>query len=371
LPAAKDVNGWLDRYRLEVALLDFEAAARIGERLLDLTRDAELMKIVRMPFLLDQLQLRGLPDGFKKRCLAAADRCVRRQPGLPWGRWFRRLLRRSFALDPKLAAEDTARLREASSTRYPWGYDLGRDCLSAGDFAGAVAEFKKAVAYARNKDWLAQCSLGEALACSGRLDDAWRAFELAAAMVRGEATAGRVWAWHGSVLLWAGRYRRALVLLDRAVAEEDPRYAYGWRGAALFKLGRPAEALRSLSKGIALLPRDIETRIWRAEALLRLERLTDARREIEAAAALNRFEKNIYFHVVRGLISGRRGDARAMRRDHDAAEALHPEAFAFARRRARLRAEDRAERIEETLEAVLSLSRGLRRGDHELALWMR
>lgn len=93
----------------------------------------------------------------------------------------------------------------------------------------------------------------------------------------------------GSAWFYAERPRRAVPLLEAAAAArvQDP-YAHMNLGAALLNVGRPAEALRVLTRATALAPALARPLALRGEVLARLGRREEARRDFAAAVALDR-----------------------------------------------------------------------------------
>jgi predicted Zn-dependent protease len=105
--------------------------------------------------------------------------------------------------------------------------------------------------------------LSEALRGLGRWDEAADAAEAAAKSEPGSA-------WPLVVLAKAERYRdpaRALAALARAQAvSSGDHYVAGWRGEVLLRLGRAAEAAKSLDAAVKLAPAIAWMRALRGEA---------------------------------------------------------------------------------------------------------
>jgi len=310
LPAEEDVVGWLGRYQLALYFGEFDEAERIGEKILDRTRRFEDIQRL-LPRLIPAADLsapgRHAQD-YLTRLLDRLDLYRQRRPDSPWGPYFSigigHARRRSHDGDLK----DLAR---TAGPRYVWmRRDLGKNKLIAGDVDGALREFEAVRDYCRPGDWLAECHVGEARLLRGGLREMTAAFaraeELAPAHKREE-----IRAWKGQMLLWSGRYARALSVLSR-VPESSP-YALCWKGAALYKLGRKAQALTVLDATLSRSPDDLEARIWRGEVLLSLGRRDEARRDVDAAIAVA--PQSGYAHVLRALLHHADARAEEMRRE--------------------------------------------------------
>jgi tetratricopeptide (TPR) repeat protein len=99
------------------------------------------------------------------------------------------------------------------------------------------------------KEW---CDKGDALAKSGREEEALQCFDKALAIDPKDAKA---WALKGATLGMLSRHQEALQCLDKAL-ELDPRDVDAWnyRGAALDMLDRHQEALQCFDKALAIDP---------------------------------------------------------------------------------------------------------------------
>jgi len=145
--------------------------------------------------------------------------------------------------------------------------------------------------------------LAETLLCLGRAKEAF------ALMSRKEpllASPG-FYAWHGQLLLLAGRYAAA-----EAKLEHSPAAASGmtpcWLGAAKLRLGKTAAALRLLRKA-AKNPSDLEAALWLGEALRLSGRpgaaMKELRRVLSAAPA------HPWALLAAALLNGEAGRAAA------------------------------------------------------------
>jgi tetratricopeptide (TPR) repeat protein len=126
----------------------------------------------------------------------------------------------------------------------------------------------------------------------------------------------------GVIALETGRYARAAELIGRALALKPSVAAYVHCGAALRRLGRPAEAVASFDRAIALEPACIEAHNNRGIALQVLKRPAEALASFERALALQ--PQSAELHNNRGNILrhlGRLPDALA---SYERALALQP-----------------------------------------------
>lgn len=358
-------------YRRQAALLNFAEAARIAESLLDVTNDYECVKNLPKPFLVDQFDLHPAPRSYKKASLAAARRVLRESPDLPWGVLYRLMLHKIFQSRGKEypeASSDRRRLESFCRGRYGWlGQALGVRSLCDGDFRKAMDFFKTAAEACSPLDWVSACYRAEAMACDGRAGEALREFAQVLSRARPECR-GAVLAWKGEILLWIGRSQQALRCFNEAL-RLGALYAHGWKGGALVRLGRWTSALQELDRAIALQPNDLESRLWKVEALFRLGKYARALRELKAAEPLNDFEKSIYYHALRALVRGARGDDAGMRRDCLVLSRSGHSPPALSCRLGRLRGL-RSEEQARVLEDLLAASRGVRRGNYEYAVWL-
>jgi tetratricopeptide (TPR) repeat protein len=185
----------------------------------------------------------------------------------------------------------------------------------------------------------------------------------------GDKDLGAVLAWKAKLLLWIGRPAAALELLRLPAVRSSPE-ADLLGGAALCGLGRYAQALPVLARRSAAMPEELECRVWRMEALFRLGRPLEALDEARRAEPLNVFRQDLYFHVVRGL-SRAAGDSLGLRLDYNAVrQRAYLLDYLVGRQRRKLERYDDAY-IRGSLEAVLRLSRGVRRGNYEISIWLK
>lgn len=125
--------------------------------------------------------------------------------------------------------------------------------------------------------------LAEALLCQGRAREAFALMKKKEPLLRSRG----FYAWHGQLLLLAGRYSEAEAKLENSPAASSPM-APCWLGAAKLKLGKTGPALRLLRKAAANRS-DLEAALWLAEALRLAGKPADAlpevRRVLDAAPA--------------------------------------------------------------------------------------
>ena len=368
-PAADaDVNGLIDRFQLALCRCDNEEAARMGEAVLDRTRRLKDLESLSVPILpgFDGIQLAPAFRNYSMKAMRAAQKYAAARPRSPWGDYIQIQWQVQMDPSPEAQARCYRRLTAFPASRYGWmRFTIGRDLLYRGKFRSAIKHLEVARDFSSPPDWRSQCYIAEAHVFQGDMAGALRAFRKAeelAADARGEATA-----WKGAALLWAGRYRLALRVLDGIPQEAQSPYALCWKGAALSKLRRFRPALTALDEVLARFPDDFEARVWRAETLLRAGRAREALRDADAVCA-REGERNHYATAVRGLARAALGDDAGMQSD---LRLMPTPLIRIALRRLGL-AEARKRDTEKILENILESSRGLRRTDVDLhmAHWL-
>jgi TolB-like protein/DNA-binding winged helix-turn-helix (wHTH) protein/Tfp pilus assembly protein PilF len=126
-----------------------------------------------------------------------------------------------------------------------------------------------------------------------------------------EVNAGR-----GYVLFWQGSIELALAAFDNEI-ENNPgnALAHVWRGLMLISLGRPAEAIPSIERGIALSPRDQDLNIFyrsMAHAYFSLGRFDQAVTWAEKAIAHSpRYAKGYVFLAAAASLKGDQARAKS------------------------------------------------------------
>ncbi|MBI5246583.1 MAG: tetratricopeptide repeat protein [Elusimicrobia bacterium] len=247
--------------------------------------------------------------------------------------------------------------------RYRWmHYNAAMEALFSGDFARAVRWFSVALRD-ETLDWRAHGYFAESYAC---VDEPEKARREMSRCLDGAPKNERaqVYAWWGELELWLGGYERALTLTSKACELGAP-FGHAWKGAALLKLGKKAEALAQLESALRLYPGDEEAILWRAEAKRELGRPREALEELETITP--RHMVWVLFNTA--LCRHALGDERAMRSDF---ELLPPAVSAHVRRRIGLpdsgELDDRD--IVRFLEAGLKLGRGFRRAEYAQAVWL-
>ena len=167
-----------------------------------------------------------------------------------------------------------------------------------GDYAAAVAEFRRAVA-AGPESAVARVNLAAALARTGDADGARaeldQALRLDPDLALAHFTRGTLLAQRGRDAEAVGHYRRAIAL--------DPEYrdAHFNLGNALRRLGRPAEAEQSLRRVVELDPGSGPARYAHALTLIELERWHEALAALEEAHRLlpgDRFLANLLARLL-------------------------------------------------------------------------
>lgn len=372
IASAQDgVLALVGRLRLALCLGCCGEAEKIGESILDKTSDFEDLDALYRPALISLDDFKGgrISARYKNMIKRAFERRIASSPKSPWSFYYYRQFGDKFAggdSEWEAHAYCLERLMDFPVERYGWmRYHMGLDLLYEGDFKAAIEQFDMAIRYSNGRDWRSRCLVGEALLCQGDLPAALAAFDAA----RGEAAekyAGYILSWKGEALLWAGKYREALEVLESALAGHIVPLANCWKGAALMKLGRHEQALAVLDLATATRG-DQEALVWRSETLYRLGRFQEARAEADSVKGVSVIP-NFYGHVVSGLARMALGDAGGMLREYQRVPA---EVVAHVRGKIGIGADFSRTAAHKTLEAILERSGGVRRGNYERAVWMR
>lgn len=181
-----------------------------------------------------------------------------------------------------LAACDSYLRREPKAY---WMYVFRGDCRRSpkcNDFAGAIADFEKAVSLKPDCAW-AWAYLSRARLTAGEGPKARQAIEKAVALA---PRCGWMRIWRGEVKRRMGEALDSLPDFDQGL-ELDPDYelGYAWRGGAKRSLGLPEDSLPDLSLAAALDPQYPWTLHERSLALRALGRVEEALEDLRAAAA--------------------------------------------------------------------------------------
>jgi tetratricopeptide (TPR) repeat protein len=96
------------------------------------------------------------------------------------------------------------------------------------------------------------------------------------------------WCDKGDALAKSGRHQEALQCFDNALAI-DPRYAMAWalKGTTLGMLDRHEEALQCFDKALAINPRDVDAWNYKGAALEMLDRHEEALQCFDKALAID------------------------------------------------------------------------------------
>ncbi|MDD5304845.1 MAG: tetratricopeptide repeat protein [Elusimicrobia bacterium] len=265
------------------------------------------------------------------------------------------------------AAVEYGRIRRLRSPRYSLlHHPFVMQRLLAGDFKWTIATCRVLLKNVPEYWWL-HCRMAEALMAGGDVAGGLREFERAAAIAGDDRARQAIMTWHGAALLWAGKYRRALAMFDKASGLGTKIWVNCWRGGACLKLGENRKALAELDLAIKTDHQDLEAYLWRGEALRLLGRHAEALNDLDRAIALDANYTWAYFN--RALVRGARGDAKGMAADYamiprDVVAALGgaPKAGAAALTPKEMRA---------VLESGLKRAKGIRRPEHYLnSIWM-
>lgn len=356
---------WSQPYSALMCAGRYHAAFRVAEAVLDRLGRFESLPVLQWPwwrrvgravneerFLVRELQ--------RLRTAARAGRFPQ------WFAYYRAVLSGQLGrLDDALA--ELPRLATLEPARYSWMLQAFVPVhLERLDFRGVIAACRAILRHAPDQWWV-RCRMAEAHLALGDRAEALR--QLAQARVGADPRVLReVLTWHGEVLLWMGRYRAALRLLDRAIRLGATTFVYGWRGAARLKLGDAAGALEDLDRALELDAKDIEAYVWRGEA----HRL--AGRHAAALRDLDRFLESqpdcCWGLFNRALVRAGLGDDAGLAAD---LAAVPREVECAVRRRLGLPA-DRAPTAAEQralATAALELGRGVRRWERYLyPIWL-
>ncbi|MBN1772440.1 MAG: tetratricopeptide repeat protein [Deltaproteobacteria bacterium] len=265
------------------------------------------------------------------------------------------------------ALAEFPRLARLAPNRYSWMRQAFVPVhLERLDFRGVIAACRAVLRHAPDQWWV-RCRMAEAYLALGDHAEALRQLRRARAGADPRVVR-EVLTWHGEVLLWLGRYRAALRLLDRAIRLGATTFVYGWRGAARLKLGDAEGALEDLDRAIELDAKDIEAYVWRGEA----HRL--AGRYAAALRDLDRFLESqpdcCWGLFNRGLVRAELGDDAGLAADLAAV----PRGVDLAVRRRLDLPDDRALTAAEQralATAALELGRGIRRWEPYLyPIWL-
>jgi tetratricopeptide (TPR) repeat protein len=361
-PPPTDVKGCLSRFRLLICHLDYDEAADLGERILDLTRRTEDLELITWQIFTEEFDFTPRRPEYVRQALRRLDRFVAARPRQPWGFHFRGLMREFDPHQRQGARADLLRLLEFPSKRYGWmRFKLALCLMQDKDYAAAAKAFRSVAASSRPGLWKAQAFLCECLFKMGRRSEARKAVDAFDAFTPPRdapgSDFGECWAYRGKLLLWLGHYAEALDALRRA-SSHTSYDAPCWMGGALVKLGRHEEALAVLDSAAAFqfTPSYAEGRIWRAEALLRLGRPAEALSDLEKPIGRN--SPALHQQVVLGLARAALGDEAGLM---DSVSRIPEEYLERARKRTGLpgRTDSQRRRL---LEEILALSLGVRQG---------
>jgi tetratricopeptide (TPR) repeat protein len=142
-------------------------------------------------------------------------------------------------------------------------------------------------------------------------------------------------------LVAAGRYEEAArqleaLALDSAAGTRATRVEIlAQAGNAWLLQGSPARAYEALSRALTLNPRDSQSLIDRARALLLLDRRAEAEQDLSAAIGVNALATDAF--VLRASLAREQGRLDAARKDADKAVGLDPQSAEAWLERGRVR----------------------------------
>lgn len=341
-----DINGFGALLRLG----KYEQAFDLGESLLDAGPTLDDYKEFGAPW-------RWAPlEHFQSPHLTMLDKIIEKNLDSPWAYYYCGSLRGGYS-----GLAEFARIDRFPVSRYGWMHlRMGLAHLNLGLFRGAIKCLQVAIRH-KPVNWIGYGYLAEANLCLGRRAAAFREFERAmAAAPAGDFAA--VMAWRAEIRLWLGQYQKALRELEESSRKGCPA-SHCWRGAALLKLGRPREALKSLDQAIGAAIHDAEAYVWRAETKYRLGMYR------EALEDLSREPIGLWARVIRALVRAKLDDGEGMRQDFDKIPEF---VISYLRRKAGFDVERElmAREMAALLETALRLARGVRRDGYEQAVWM-
>lgn len=333
---------------------DFDRAFRALARINRLPFSTEQKLEIANPWycVYDQDLLRGLA--------ARLETGVKARPA-PYGAVYLLTLKSAAGLDCGAQLREVMRHFRRSGAGFgakAWIYfKAAETALNLGACAEAAEVFRRLLRVEPH-NLQARGRLAETLLCLGRRQEALAAF--------GKSGDPSLAVWHGELLLWLGRYAQALKKFS-APGAGGHHLAWCWRGAALFKAGRLAEALENLDRAVALRPGDTEALVWRAEALEVDGRRGAALADLKAALEIN--PGNFWARAGITLYYLAEGDlANAL-----ANFKLPPDLTARLARSARLKPKNAysPQEMEKLLLRARELARGCRRHEpYLLPLWL-
>lgn len=162
--------------------------------------------------------------------------------------------------------------------------NLGYFLDEKGDWDGAVAEFRKAIAI-NAEDWEAHYNLGNAYAERSMPDDAIAEYELA---ITNNPNWAPAYLNLANTFLKKGRIADATVTYQKAL-ERDPRNseAHDNYGVVLFQQGQFAGAMEQYRRALDLNPSNVQAHINHGKALVRSARTAEGLAEWQTAAGLD------------------------------------------------------------------------------------
>ena len=370
-PAEGDARALLDAFRLAFLRQEYAEAASLGEKVSALTRSLEHLEALRWPSFIEEFDLTYGTDAYHRRALERLTALAAAKPRSPWFPYYRVIFASSLATRlrdaagsveraalEKLVLADAAKVRRLAGKSVAWmRVEPAKRFLYDGKLREALAEFRL-VADSVPENYVARCQAGEILFILGRRKAAVAAFE-EALRAAPERSKGDVLAWRSELRLWLGDFEGAVASADEALARGH-QYGHCWKGGALVKLGRFAEALVVLDRAVAVSPWDMEARVWRSEALLRLGRHAEAAAEAETVVA-DRAGANQFGHMLLYLALDALGDPARARGAIDARAKDLPVAMRF----------ETAKDLRALFERDLARAGGMRRWDYSRAAWMK
>lgn len=221
--------------------------------------------------------------GQYRKALAAFDEAIRLDPLFVYSYEWRGRLRLMLG-QPLLALGDINRFVVADA-RHRYGPCLRAEALfKLGRYEQAMRDFDQVPQMDPRTTWNPRVGEGELATPQRREAALWE--DLSEALRR-QPRNPVLWILSGRFKNAAGLRRQALEDLSRAASLSLSRrrqsQALSWRGKTILDSGADRRALRDLDESLALDPSNARARVWRAQALSRLGRNSEALREYDAA----------------------------------------------------------------------------------------
>lgn len=206
-------------------------------------------------------------------------------------------LARLFGMaDEEEKSEDAERRRNRKGQTAEESAAIGAECLSDGDYDGAIAHFRTSIDQREQGDIDGRIDLGGAYEAAERPSEALRQY-LVATRLREDAPEPHVGA--SQVYKRYGKYRESITELQRAI-ELEPRNAFHrFKLAEIFReIKLFDDALESATAAAAAAPTDPFYHFWVADLLAELGRFEESLTPFRQALELSPGDDYYYFRVA-------------------------------------------------------------------------